>query len=167
MRKSKKLQLPRDVARHLARADRVLIAEPLKAGGWAAVTRDALVLVDDGGVQQRAEWHEIDTGNWQGDTLTFTITWADRVRPDTELVLTRDEVNHFTGALRARVQSSVVHAGSIELGEARVRATVRRRPDNTLYSQVTAFGPLGHSPEETAAIDELERRVREAAGLPT
>jgi|SRR5690625_591104 len=167
MRKSKRLRPPADVTRHLAKAERVLSAEPLASGGWALITRHALIVADDTGVQQRAQWHEIDTGQWQGDILTFTIIWADRVRPDTTMVLTRDEVDEFTGALRERVQSSVVHAESIEVGRARVRATVRRRPDNSLYSQVTAFGPLRHTPQETAAINELERRVREAAGLPT
>ncbi len=157
--------LPTAVAAHLARTDRVLLAERLAGGGWAVITRDALVLADDDGIRLRAAWHEIDTGAWEGSSLTFTITWADRRRADEQLVLTHDDVATFTAALRERVQASVVHAETIELGPARVRATVRRREDGALYSMVTAFGALEGTPEETAEIDDLERRVRESAGL--
>src|SRR5690554_7466506 len=96
-------------------------------GSWAVVTRDALAVVGEDGLGQRTAWHEIETGTWDGETRTFTITWADRERPEQPLVLVAVDAETFTAALRERVQASVVHQEVIEIGSTRVRATVRRR----------------------------------------
>ncbi len=158
-------RLPDAVAGHLPSGDRPLASASLTNGAWLVVTRDALVVVGEDGLGQRTAWHEIETGTWDGDTRTFTITWADRERPDQPLVLESDDVAILTSALRERVQASVVHHETIEIAGTRVRATVRRREDGSLYSQVTAFGPLPRDEGAERELDELERRVREAVGL--
>lgn len=158
-------RLPDAVAAHLPRGDRPLAFAAMTNGSFAVVARDALLVVGEDGLGQRTAWHEIENGAWDGETRTFTITWADRERPDQPLVLESDEVEVFTSALRERVQASVVHHETAEVGGTRVRAIVRRREDGSLYSQVTAFGPLPHGEEADREIDELERRVREAVGL--
>ena len=159
------LRAPRDVVAHLPRRDRALSSAPLADDLWAVVTRHALVVLGTDGLAQRSTWDEIETGAWNGEARTFTITWSDRDREEQVLQVESDEVADFSAALRERVQSSVVHAELVEVGATRVRATVRRREDGSLYSQLTAFGPLSGSEAETARLDELERRVREAAGL--
>ncbi|HLV05691.1 hypothetical protein [uncultured Georgenia sp.] len=158
-------RLPDPVAAHLPRGDRPLAAAPMTNGSWVVVARDALLVVGEDGLGQRTAWHEIETGVWDGDTRTFTITWADRERPEQSLVLEHDDVAVLTAALRERVQASVVHHETIEVGRTRVRATVRRREDGSLYSLLTAFGPLPRDEDVERQLDDLERRVREAVGL--
>ena len=159
-------RLPDAVAAHLPAGDKPLAQAPMRNGSWAVVTRDALLVLGEDGLGQRTAWHEIETGTWDGDTRAFTITWADRERPDETLVLESDDVELLTAAIRERVQASVVHQEVIEIGGTRVRATVRRREDRSLYSQLTAFGPLPRGEETDRQLDELEARVREAVGLP-
>ncbi|WP_324651160.1 hypothetical protein [Georgenia sp. H159] len=158
-------RLPDAVAAHLPPGDKALAFAPLSGGSWAVVARDALLLVGEDGLGQRSAWDEVENGAWDGDTGTFTITWADRERPDQPLVLDSDDVAVFTSALRERVQASVVHHETITVDGTRVRATVRRREDGSLYSQLTAFGPLRRSEDVERELDELERRVREAVGI--
>jgi len=158
-------RLPDAVAAHLPKGDKPLASAPMTNGSWAVVTRDALAVVGEDGLGQRTAWHEIETGAWDGDTRTFTITWADRERPDQTLSLTDDDVAEFTAAIRERVQASVVHHETIEIAGTRVRGTVRRRADGSLYSQLTAFGPLPRGEEADQELDDLERRIREAVGL--
>ena len=159
-------RLPDAVATHLPAGDKPLAVAPMRNGSWAVVTRDALLVVGEDGLGQRTTWHEIDTGTWDGDTRTFTITWADRERPDERLVLDSDDVEKLTSAIRERVQASVVHQEVIDVEGTRVRATVRRREDGSLYSQLTAFGRLPRREDVDQRLDELEARVREAVGLP-
>ena len=158
--------LPDAVSAHLPSGDRPLVVAPMADGPWLVVTREALLVVGEDGLGQRNAWHEIETGAWDGDSRTFTITWADRERPEQHLVLDSDDVQSFTAALRERVQASVVHHDTAQIDGTAVRATVRRREDGTLYSLLTAFGPLPTGPDVERELDELERRVREAAGLP-
>lgn len=159
------VRLPDAVAAHLPAGDKPLASAPMRNGSWAVVARDALLVVGEDGLGQRTVWDEIETGTWDGDTRTFTITWADRERPDQPLVLDSDDVDLLTAAMRERVQASVVHQEVIEIDRTRVRATVRRREDGSLYSLLTAFGPLPRSEDVDRRLDELEARVREAVGL--
>ena len=158
-------RVPESVAAHLPGGDKPLAAAQLASGPWMVVARDALLVVGEDGLAQRAAWHEIETGTWDGETRTFTIIWADRQRPAESFVFDSDDVAVFTAALRERVQASVVHQEIIEIGTTRVRATVRRRADGSMYSQITAFGPLPDAPEVERELDALEARVREAVGL--
>lgn len=158
-------RLPKDVAAHVPRGTRVLHVAPLADDQWAAVARHALLVLGPDGLVQTTAWDEVETGTWDGDARTFTIIWSDRERDEQVLQLLDDEVADFTGALRERIQSSVIHAEMVEVEGTRVRATVRRREDGSLYSRLTAFGPLTGTAEETAQLDALERRVREGAGL--
>ncbi|HLS72316.1 MAG TPA: hypothetical protein VK046_00995 [Actinomycetaceae bacterium] len=161
----RRAQLPEPVAAHLPDGDQPLVSAPLANGPWVVVARNALLVVGEEGLAQRAAWHEIETGTWDGETRTFTIIWADRERGEESLVFDSDDVALFTSALRERVQASVVHHETIQIGSTRVRATVRRREDESMYSLITAFGPLPDSPEVERELDALESRVREAVGL--
>jgi hypothetical protein len=165
LRRRRTTRLPDPFVRRLEGAKPLVSAE-LVDGAWAVVTEPALVVVDEDGVRHRAPWHHIENGRWDGDSRTFTITWSERDRAESSLTLVSDEVERFTTSLRERVQSSVVHAETLDLPTGQVRATVRRAEDGSLYSQLTAFGRLAGTDEEQAQIDALERRVRQAVGLP-
>ncbi|MEE6272597.1 hypothetical protein [Georgenia wangjunii] len=166
LKRRRTTRLPDPLARRLPAGDRPLVAAELADGGWAVVTKAALVVVDEEGVRDRTPWHHIENGRWDGDARTFTITWSDRERAKEQLTLADDAVDRFTASVRERVQASVVHAETLELPGARVRATVRRDEEGALYSMLTAFGPLTGSEDEQRQLDELERRARQAVGLP-
>src|SRR5690606_36357960 len=84
-----------------------------------------------------------------------------------DLALTDERNRSFTQTLRARVQNSVVNASSTQLEHGTtVRVAVRRASDGVLSSPVIAVSALGLSDPATAAVvDDLESRVRQAAGL--
>lgn len=144
----------------------------LRHGTWAVVTKPALVLLsapEEGDVAVvSALWHELEHGKWDGDEGVLTITWIDRDRDLLVLKPAHEEVEAFTAAVRERIQSSVVHTehGTTPSG-ATIRAYIRRSDRGELLSQVTATGRLSEAPEEQAVVDEVERRAREAVGLPT
>lgn len=167
MRKSRRSpKIPQAVLQRISEEERPLLGEQLHDGRWALITRNALLVCDEEQVGLRAAWDEIETGSWDGQALTFTITWADRIRPREALVFMHDDIATFTASLRERVQSAVVHTETEDIGEAQVRAVVRRAEDGSLYSQLTAFGYLAGTDEEDRELDALETRAREAAGLP-
>ncbi|MEK8228620.1 hypothetical protein NKG05_25340 [Oerskovia sp. M15] len=70
--------------------------------------------------------------------------------------------------VRERVQSSVVLAEVVPLGEGRsAKVAVRRDTDGSLFSQVVADSDVDlDDPRTRAAIDAAEDRVRSMSGLP-
>lgn len=144
----------------------------LARGRWAAVTTPALVVLvptEEGQAEvSTAPWHELEHGSWDGEKGELTLTWIDRTRKELVLRPAHEKVEAFTSAVRERIQSSVVHTehGTTPSG-ATIRAYIRRDDRGQLLSQVTATGPLSPEPQDQAVVDEVERRAREAVGLPT
>jgi hypothetical protein len=149
----------------LPAGDRVVAAAEL-TGGWAVATRSALhVAVGDGPVRRRP-WSDVDRATLDPETATLSVVW---VEGDTEpLHLADDGPQPFPGALRERVQSSVVHSESVPLpGGGRVRVAVRRGEAGHLFTQVLGDGGVDLTdPAVARLVDAAEARVREAAGLP-
>ncbi|ROR74115.1 hypothetical protein [Bogoriella caseilytica] len=163
-------RLPEHLREHLS--DRSHALAELQHGSWSAVTARALVIlttVEGGEVEvSSAAWHELEHGSWDGEEGVLTLTWIDRARPQLVLTPAHERVEAFTAAVRERIQSSVVHTehGTTPSG-ASIRAYIRRDDRGELLSQVTATGRLGTDPSEAEVVDEVERRAREAVGLPT
>lgn len=159
-------RLPSEHAAHLPAGEEVLAGAELTDQAWAAATRVALYVLDAEGVRLRGPWHEIDTGTLDGESLVFSIIWADREREPSELPFASAEITRFTTVIRERIQHSVVHTETRRVSGTLVRATIRRDENGELYSRLTAFGPLRPEPQVQAEIDDLERQARQAAGLP-
>ncbi|UNX53517.1 hypothetical protein MF406_10975 [Georgenia sp. TF02-10] len=161
-------RLPADLAAHLPHGTRTLAVAELLDGSWAVTAQDALTVLGADGVRTRASWDEVESARWDGETRQLTVFWVEGARGPLVLTTADDGVERFTSTLRERVQSSVVHSETTELPSgALVTANVRRGPGGELLSQVTARGPLAGDRAEQDVIDELERRVRDAVGLPT
>ncbi|MHB1064029.1 MAG: hypothetical protein ACYC1Z_05985 [Georgenia sp.] len=158
-------QIPKDVSDLLA-GERALAGAELVDGTWAVATARALVICGVLGTA-RHPWHEIMSGSWDGAAKQFTVTWVDGARRPLALTTRSDSVESFAATLRERVQSSVVHAETIEAPSgARLSAYIRRGDDGELFSQLTVSGSLRDAEDQRTA-DELERRARGAVGLPT
>ena len=144
--------------------DALLAAAALADGSYAATSRFALHLVGDSAVTSWP-WTDIDRASLDPETSTITVTL---VTGDVlALELTSERNRSFAQTLRERVQNSVVGSSSLELtsGEI-VRVAVRRDPEGELFSQVIAPGTVDLSDPATATVvDDLESRVRQAAGL--
>ena len=158
----------------LPRGDAPMALAPLVEDAWAVASRRALhVLTPEradastGDVAAvREPWAGIEKASFDPETTTIRVVL---VRGGVlDLALAGTEWRTFATTLRERVQSSVVHVESVTLpGGVLARAAVRRHEDGTLFSHVSTAERVDTSrPAVAQALDELEERVRVAAGLP-
>ncbi len=153
----------------LPRGDSLLAAAALVGGSYAAASRFALYRVDAPGAEgagiESWPWSEVDRASFDPETAIVHVTLVTGETFDLEL--TEERNRSFTQTLRERVQNSVVGASSTKLENgAVVRVAVRRASDGELFSQVIAPGSVDLTDPRTAnVVDELESRVRQAAGL--
>lgn len=109
-------------------------------------------------------WHLVDSGRWDPETFTLTITWVDGRRP-TRVVLKED--SPVPEAFRERVQASVVLVDQVDLGpRRRARVVVRRDLASGDLLGQTIFG-RGTPPDEQlrAATGLALNRLKEQVGL--
>lgn len=148
----------------LPAGDSLLAAAALEDDSYAAASRFALHRIADGQVTTWP-WTDVDRAALDPETLTITVHL---VTGQTVLLpLASERHRTFAQTLRERVQNSVVHSAAKELPDGTiVRVAVRRDPGGELFSQVIAPGHVDLSdPATNAVVDDLEERVRQAAGL--
>lgn len=162
--------LPDDVraALDLARGERVLASGRL-TDGWAVATTRGLVVVPAArgeGDTVRRPWTDVSTGRLDPDAETLTVEWVDGAAPAV-LHLTDARDLRFPAAFRQCVDSSVVHSEAVTLADRSVvRVVLRRDGDGRLFTQVMGPGTVDLADPATAeAVDAVEARVRESAGL--
>jgi hypothetical protein len=145
--------------------DRVVAWAEL-ADGWAVASRRALHIAPDGEPVRRRPWSDVDRASLDPETSTLTVEWVEG--PPDHLRLADDGPQPFPGALRERVQSSVVHSETVTVrGSRRVRVAVRRDEEGGLFTQIIGDSGLDLTdPAVAAVVDAAEARVRDAAGLP-
>lgn len=124
-----------------------------------------LSLVADGALVWEEPWCVVQQITWASDSQSLTIEWSNPGRE--QVVLKRPELRflqrfgdfarQWLGATQVANVSEKTARGTA------VRASVRRAPDASLYSEVVAYGPTEPADEEL--FDRLERQVREMAGL--
>ncbi len=98
-------------------------------GAYVVATTFALVVVPQPASErqppQRRPWHLVDSGVWQHETSTLTVTWVDGARPGQWTF--RDQRTLLPETLRERVQASVVLATRLTLGGRRsARVAIRQ-----------------------------------------
>jgi len=148
----------------LPAGDALLAAAALADGSYAAPSRFSLYRVE-GETVSSWPWTEVDRASLDPETSTISVTLV--TGSSLELALTPEHNRSFAQTLRERVQNSVVGSSSTRLENgATVRVAVRRASDGELFSQVIAPGTVDLADPGTArVVDELESRVRQAAGL--
>lgn len=145
--------------------ERVLTATRLESGGWLALTRSELARFDGDVLAWRRPWHEVERGEWDGETHTLTVRWVGL--PDPDPFVTADESpRDLPLTFRERVDASVVYRKSESAaGGGTLHAVVRRAPDGSLLTQVLATGRVLPGPALDAQIDALDASVRDAVGM--
>jgi hypothetical protein len=146
--------------------DKVLAAVELKDGRRAVVTRRAFYVLTDGDVRRDA-WCEVDRGSLDPEKRALSVRWVSGASDVLLLGEERASVA-FTQMFRERVQASVVHAVSVDLGRGTspLRVALRRDEDGDLFTQVVGDDSVDlGDPVTLARVEAAEAEVREAAGL--
>jgi len=160
-------RLPADVRQRLGlvHGDSMLVAVRLPDGRWAVASRQGLHLVPAAGDVAHVPWSSIERGTLDTATHTLTVHWVTGATAALELPEDADG-KAFARTFRERVQQSVVHTTTVTVAGGQVQVALRRAEDGELFTQVLG-GPRVDLADPTVrrALDEAERRVREAAGL--
>lgn len=162
----RRISLPDAIRRSLDldSRDKVLSAAELTSG-WAVASRSHLHVTGTSGTKpQRRAWSQVDRATADPETSTITVTWVDA--DATELTLVDPNLGTFPEVLRERVQTSVVLAERIAVAGGSVRVAVRKSPDGSLFSQVSADRGVNiDDPEIRRRLDSTESTLRTACGM--
>lgn len=153
--------------RHIRRTldGRVLAEEQLINDGWAFVTvRSFAVVGNDGEIRVQRPWHEVATGEWDGERHTMTVTWVDGSQP-TRFKTTDDAPVAFPRVFKERVDASVVYSESLPVAGGVLRGALRRTPSGELISQISSDTALANSPQLEEYIAALEQKLWDFVGI--
>ena len=152
----------------LGRGERVLaFGTDENSGARVVATTWRLATVLGGRPVGQRPWTDVDTGHWQPDTWTLTVTWVDRSRA-TQWSFTGQETR-LPEVVHERVQASVVLAASLPLaGPRRSGRVVIRKDlrDGRLFEQVVlGRATPADDPVVAAAVARALDDLREQVGL--
>ena len=159
--------VPRDVRGRLdfVRGERLLASSLDESGTWVVVTTAALYAVPPHGEVLARPWHLVDSGSWDHDEFTLTVTWVDGARP--QQFVFRESMQVLV-AFRERVQASVVLSETLAFGPNRSARVVIRKDlaDGSLHDQtLLGRGVRLENPGVRDALDIARGRLREQVGL--
>jgi len=154
---------PRPVRR--AVRGKLLAEELLIDDSWALITATDFAIVDAGGeVKVERPWHEVATGEWDGDRHIMTVTWVDGSRP-TRLKTADEAPVTFPRIFKERVDASVVYSETLPVPGGELRGALRRTPSGELISQISSDTALQATPDLEKQIAELEQKLWDFVGI--
>lgn len=134
----------------------------------AACTTELAVVEPDGQVASRRPWSDVDSGQWDPDTWTLSITWVDRGRGSQYTF--REVETRIPEVFHERVQASVVLATSLPTTGAGQSGRVVIRKDlrtGELFEQVVLGRRTSLSdPAVAQAVARAGANLRDQVGLP-
>lgn len=144
--------------------ERILATAQDEDGTWAAVGTARLYAVSTAGDVLTRPWHLVDSGSWDHDNYTLTVTWVDGARPQQWVF--RDSTA-LLAAFRERVQASVVLSEIVPVGARQARVVIRKNlADGTLHDQtILGRGLRMSDPEVAQRVGDARARLREQVGL--
>ncbi|MEI2779616.1 MAG: hypothetical protein V9G19_27395 [Tetrasphaera sp.] len=144
--------------------ERILASAQDTDGTWVAVGTARLYAVPAAGEVLARPWHLVDTGSWDHDHFTLTITWVDGSRPQQWVFR---NASGLLAAFRERVQASVVLSESVPVGARQARVVIRKNlADGTLHDQtILGKGMRMSDPEVAQRVGDTRARLREQVGL--
>lgn len=161
-------------ALELAKGERVLaFAVDDFTGAHVVATTYALAVVTSTPVTSTAErtarrrWLSVDTGSWEPETSTLTVTWADGGRPGQWSF--RDQQTLLPETLRERVQASVVLSTRLTLGDPRMGRVAIRQDFATrelIAQTILGRDARADDPEVRAHVQAALAHLRDQVGLP-
>lgn len=163
--------LPEDMHLRLDRGERTLaVAQDDLTGSWVALTTYRIVVLSHtGDVQVDRPWHDVDTGAWDPDSYTLSLSWVGGSRGLQWQVRTRTGPGRLPEVFWERVQASVVLMREVDLGQRRsARVSIRKvLSTRELVDQVLpGRGARGEDRELAAAVEATRRDLRDQVGLP-
>lgn len=151
-----------------ARGEKVLAdATDDNTGATVLATSYRIVAVRDGAVTLDRAWSQVDSGHFDPDTWTLTLTWVDRARP--VQFTFRGQASSLPEVVHERVQASVVLAESLGLtgprrnGRVVIRKDLRTR--DLSVQTVLGRGTPADDPEVRAAIARVTAQLKDRVGL--
>lgn len=156
-------------ALELARGEQVLsFAVDDLTGDHVVATTYAIAVVTPAGVLAfRRRWLSVNTGVWEPETATLTVTWADDA-PRARWSM-RDQSTLLPETVRERVQTSVVLSARLNLGDRRSgRVAIRQDLATGELVPQTILGPSTHpdDPDVRAHVLAALAHLRDQVGLP-
>jgi hypothetical protein len=159
-------RLPEEIASRLGHADRerVLAWAPTESG-WVAASERHLLTIPAEGEAVRRPWAEVAGASFEPERLRLAISWVSG--EVTEVALAQDDVGTLTAAVRQRIEESIVLRERVEVARGRhVQVVLRRTADGRLMTQVLGRPDTDLTdPAIAERVDDVEARLREAAGL--
>ena len=115
----------------------------------------------------RRRWLSVDSGSWEPETATLTVTWADGGRAGQWSF--RGQKTQLPETLRERVQASVVLSTRLNLGDRRTgRVAIRQDFATRELIDQTILGRFAHADdtEVQAHVRAALAHLRDQVGLP-
>ncbi len=145
------------------------VAQDDHTGSWVALTTFRVVVLSaPGDVQVDRPWHEVDTGAWDPDTMTLSLSWVGSVRGLQWTVRERTGPGRLPEVFRERVSATVVLVRQVDLGPRRgARISVRkdlstrRLLDQVLFDR----GARADDVELAREVATARRELRDSVGL--
>lgn len=156
--------LPPEIAEQLPKSDRRSRFVTTEDGNHIVAGTHGLFVLDGKGPKESGLWHEIQYASWKADTRTLTVVWTSPDRQPYVTVTVEENPDKFMRVLTSRVDRAlVVTRQKVTPSGAILTATVRRRPDDVLFSTVMVQGKLPAAEEHLAIA--LQNAVRDEVGL--
>lgn len=137
---------------------------------WVVLTTYRLLTLTEGGeVALDRPWHEVDTGAWDPDSSTLSLSWVGGTRGLQWQLRQRTGEGGVPQVFRDRVSASVVLVREVDLGARRTARVSIREVLGTreLVDQVLrGRGAQADDHELDREIERCRRGLREQVGLP-
>lgn len=135
-------------------------AEGIWIGGWDGY----LGVIPAEGERATYVWSDFETGTWDDDTNTLTLTFVDPRTPPLSFLIPREADGLAIMMIRERIDRSIVFTQVAELPSGAVaRGQVRRNPDDSLFTQIIVDSDITEA--DRLALDVFDTELREAVGI--
>lgn len=146
------------------RSGRLLAWTRLADGRVWGMFRDRFVLALAGATVESFEYCEVRAASWRNEDRTLAVSFVDAHTAEARLVLAEGEGDDAVAVFRELVDASFFWKASRRLPSgARADATVRRRGDGSLFTQILAERTSGGP--DCAELARIEAQMRDLAGL--
>ncbi len=166
-----RVRLPEGMTVPTRRGEQALAqAQDDLTGVWIVLTTYRLLTLTEGGdLALDRPWHEVDTGAWDPESATLSLSWVGSTRGLQWQLRQRTGEGGVPQVFRDRVSASVVLVRRVDLGPRRtVRVTIREiLGTRELVDQVLrGRGAQADDRELEREIERCRRDLREQVGLP-
>lgn len=157
-------KLPRYLADENGMPAAATPVEPEVEGTWIGGWDGYLGVIPTEGERATYVWSDFETGTWDDDTNTLTLTFVDPRTPPLSFLIPREADGLAIMMIRERIDRSIVFTQVAELPSGAVaRGQVRRNPDDSLFTQIIVDSDITEA--DRLALDVFDTELREAVGI--